>query len=128
VAAAAGLLDVYPGTIWLWLRRGVLTGRQLGKGTPWHIVLPEREITRLRARLAHPTNQAFEETGTMTGSVTPPRLARYLIDFCITRRSSASRAGVGEFMIASGDVRSHPRRIRRMELNELAADLLPPHA
>jgi hypothetical protein len=26
VAAGAELLDVYPGTIWLWLRRGVLSG------------------------------------------------------------------------------------------------------
>jgi DNA invertase Pin-like site-specific DNA recombinase len=53
VAAAAELLDVYPGTIWLWLRRGVLSGHQLGKGTPWHIDLSEPELTRLRARLAH---------------------------------------------------------------------------
>jgi hypothetical protein len=52
VAAAAELLDVYPGTIWLWLRRGVLNGWQLGKGTPWHTRLPELEIVRLRARLA----------------------------------------------------------------------------
>jgi hypothetical protein len=53
VAAAAELLNVYPGTIWLWLRRGVLTGRQLGKGTPWHIELPQSEINRLRDRLAN---------------------------------------------------------------------------
>ena len=52
VAAAAELLNVYPGTIWLWLRRGVLTGHQLAKGIPWHIELPEEEISRLRARLA----------------------------------------------------------------------------
>jgi hypothetical protein len=52
VAAAAQILDVYPGTIWLWLRRGILTGWQLGKGTPWHIHLPENELARLRARLA----------------------------------------------------------------------------
>ena len=53
VAAAAELLNVYPGTIWLWLRRGVLTGRQLGKGTPWHIELPQSDIARLRDRLAN---------------------------------------------------------------------------
>jgi hypothetical protein len=52
VAATAELLNVYPGTIWLWLRRGVLTGWQLGKGTPWHVSLPEPEIGRIRARLA----------------------------------------------------------------------------
>ena len=52
VAAAAELLDVYPGTIWLWLRRGLLMGHQLGKGTPWHIALWDDEIARVRARLA----------------------------------------------------------------------------
>jgi len=55
--------------------------------------------------------------------------ARALLDdFCITRRSSASRSGVGEFMIASGGVRPHPMLIRRRMLNELAANLLQPHA
>lgn len=52
VAAAAELLNVYPGTIWLWLRRGVLKGHQLAKGIPWHIELPDEELHRLRARLA----------------------------------------------------------------------------
>jgi hypothetical protein len=52
VAAAAELLNVYPGTIWLWLRCGVLTGHQLAKGILWHIELPDEEISRLRARLA----------------------------------------------------------------------------
>jgi hypothetical protein len=64
----------------------------------------------------------------MTGLVTPPPRARYSTDFCITRRSSASRAGVGECMIASGGVPPHPMLIRRMVLNELVADLLQPHA
>lgn len=52
VAAAAEMLDVYPGTIWHWLRRGVLSGRQLGPGTPWHIQLTDTDLNRLRARLA----------------------------------------------------------------------------
>ena len=52
VAAAAELLGVYPGTIWLWLRKGVLNGCQLGNGTPWHISLREDEIFRIRTRLA----------------------------------------------------------------------------
>lgn len=51
VATAAQRLGVYPGTIWHWLRQGVLQGWQLGKGTPWHIRLPDAEIARLRARL-----------------------------------------------------------------------------
>ncbi len=60
VAAPAELLNVYPGTIWLWLRRGVLTGRQLGKGAPRHIDLPEREIVRVRARLARTNEQSLQ--------------------------------------------------------------------
>ena len=62
----------------------------------------------------------------MTGLVTRPRRALSSIAFCITLRSSASRAGVGECMIASGDVRPHPMLTRRMVLNEPAADLLQP--
>jgi len=60
----------------------------------------------------------------MTGLVTRPPLAPYSTDFCITRRSSGSRVGVGEFMIASGDGRPHPMLIRRTVLNELVADVL----
>src|SRR5437870_5769928 len=52
VAAAAELLDVFPGTIRRWLRQGVLGGWQAGEGTPWHVSLPEPEVARLRARLA----------------------------------------------------------------------------
>lgn len=51
VAAAAALLDVYPGTIWHWLRQGVLTGYQLGTGTPWHINLGPRDLAHVHARL-----------------------------------------------------------------------------
>jgi hypothetical protein len=52
VAAAAELLRVYPGTISHWLRDGVLTGHQLGKGTPWHIKLEPTELARIQTRLA----------------------------------------------------------------------------
>ncbi|MHB8576862.1 MAG: recombinase family protein [Dehalococcoidia bacterium] len=52
VQSAATLLGVYPGTIFQWLRHGVLTGQQLGKGLPWQIALPDALLDALRARLA----------------------------------------------------------------------------
>jgi hypothetical protein len=63
VAAAAELLDVFPGTIWLWLRQGVLNGWQVGEGTPWHISLPEPEVDRLRARLTRTRSPNMKRSG-----------------------------------------------------------------
>jgi hypothetical protein len=63
VAAAAELLDVFPGTISLWLRQGVLSGWQVGAGTPWHISLPEPEVDRLRARLRRTRSQHMKRSG-----------------------------------------------------------------
>jgi hypothetical protein len=51
VQSAAAVLGVYPGTIFQWLRHGVLTGQQLGKGLPWQIALPDERIADLQARL-----------------------------------------------------------------------------
>jgi DNA invertase Pin-like site-specific DNA recombinase len=51
VTGAAELLDVFPGTILKWLRRGVLNGRQTGDKGVWHVSLTEPEVTRIRARL-----------------------------------------------------------------------------
>jgi hypothetical protein len=42
---------VYPGTIFQWLRRGVLKGQQLGQGLPWKIPLSDDRIVELRARV-----------------------------------------------------------------------------
>jgi hypothetical protein len=56
--------------------------------------LPGRalEITRLRARLARTTYQAFEETGTMSGLVTSRLRPRSSVASCITAWSSCSSA------------------------------------
>jgi DNA invertase Pin-like site-specific DNA recombinase/uncharacterized protein YndB with AHSA1/START domain len=49
VDGAAAAIGVFPGTIYQWLRRGRLTGRQLTKGTPWQIFLTEAQIGELQA-------------------------------------------------------------------------------
>ncbi len=51
ITGAAACLGVYPGTIYQWLRRGLLTGRQLGKGLPWQIDLPDERRQALQQRL-----------------------------------------------------------------------------
>lgn len=51
IQSAAAVLGVYPGTVFQWLRRGVLTGQQIGKGLPWKIPLTDDRIAQLRARL-----------------------------------------------------------------------------
>jgi DNA invertase Pin-like site-specific DNA recombinase len=63
VVGAAELLDVFPGTISLWLRQGVLSGSQMGAGTPWHISLPEPEVDRLRARLRRTRSPHMKRSG-----------------------------------------------------------------
>jgi hypothetical protein len=63
VAAAAELLNVFPGTISLWLRQGVLSGWQVGASTPWHISLPEPEVDRLRARLTRTRSPHMKRSG-----------------------------------------------------------------
>lgn len=49
VQSAAAVVGVYPGTVFQWLRRGVLTGHQIGKGLPWKIPLTDERIAELRA-------------------------------------------------------------------------------
>ena len=53
VTGAAELLDVIPGTILKWLRRGVLHGWQAGDKKLWHLNLPDPELARIQARLEH---------------------------------------------------------------------------
>ena len=53
VTGAAELLDVIPGTILKWLRRGVLHGWQAGDKKLWHVNLPDPELARIQARLEH---------------------------------------------------------------------------
>ena len=54
---------VIPGTIWRWVRNGLVSGWQVGEGTPWHISLPESEVARLRARLARTRTQRMKRSG-----------------------------------------------------------------
>ena len=63
LVGAAELLDVFPGTIWRWLRQGVLSGWQLGEGTPWHVNLPESEVDRLCARLTRTRSPRMKRSG-----------------------------------------------------------------
>ena len=51
VEGLAALLDVFPGTVYQWLRKGRIPGHQLGKGTPWKIYLSQEEIDTLRQQI-----------------------------------------------------------------------------
>jgi hypothetical protein len=51
IQGAAAALDVTPQTIFKYLKRGLLIGRQLTKGQPWQIELPDHQILHLRDRL-----------------------------------------------------------------------------
>jgi hypothetical protein len=51
IQGAAAALDVTPQTIFKYLKRGLLFGRQLTKGQPWQIELPDHKILHLRDRL-----------------------------------------------------------------------------
>jgi hypothetical protein len=51
VQGAAAALGVTPQTVFKWLRRGRLTGRQLAKGQPWQITLPDGQIAPLAAQV-----------------------------------------------------------------------------
>lgn len=51
VEGLAALLDVFPGTVYQWLRKGRISGRQLGKGTPWKLYLSQDDIDTLRQQI-----------------------------------------------------------------------------
>ncbi len=51
VQGAAVALGVTPQTVFKWLRKGRLDGRQLTKGQPWQITLPGEQITPLAAQV-----------------------------------------------------------------------------
>jgi len=51
VQGAADALGITPQTIFKWLRRERLTGKQLAKGMPWQIELSPRQIEALRGRV-----------------------------------------------------------------------------
>ncbi|MGH7042389.1 MAG: recombinase family protein [Acetobacteraceae bacterium] len=60
VQGAAAILGITPQTIFDWLRKGWLTGKQLAKGMPWQISLPPEQATGLKARIRHTTRSNRE--------------------------------------------------------------------
>ena len=65
VQGAAAALSVSAQTIFKWLQKGRLSGRQLAKGMPWQITLSNPQITELRIQRTH---KSIEERGIMTSS------------------------------------------------------------
>jgi DNA invertase Pin-like site-specific DNA recombinase len=53
VQGAAAALGITAQTVFDYLDRGLLSGRQLAKGQPWQIDLSDEQINRLRARVRH---------------------------------------------------------------------------
>ena len=51
VQGAAEALGVTAQTVFKWMRKGRLTGRQLTKGQPWQIILPDERIPSLAAQV-----------------------------------------------------------------------------
>ena len=47
VQGAAAALGITPQTVFKWLRKGRLQGRQLAKGQPWQVTLPADQISAL---------------------------------------------------------------------------------
>ena len=60
VQGAAAALGVTSQTVFKWLRRGRLTGRQLAKGQPWQIKLPDGQIAPLAAQVRRTRRSAKE--------------------------------------------------------------------
>jgi hypothetical protein len=60
VQGAAAALSVSTQTVFKWLQRGRLLGRQLAKGMPWQITLSSPQIAELRTQVRH-TNQSKKE-------------------------------------------------------------------
>jgi len=60
VKGTSAALGVEPQTVFKWLASGRLKGRQLVKGQPWQIALPEGDIISLRARVRHTSRSKME--------------------------------------------------------------------
>lgn len=60
VQGAAAIIGITPQTIFDWLRKGWLTGKQLAKGMPWQISLSPEQAVELRARARHTTRSNRE--------------------------------------------------------------------
>jgi DNA invertase Pin-like site-specific DNA recombinase len=60
VQGAAAALSISAQTVFKWLQKGRLSGRQLAKGMPWQITLSNPQIAELRTQIRR-TNQSKEE-------------------------------------------------------------------
>lgn len=62
VQGAAEILGVTSQTIFDWLRKGWLSGRQLAKGMPWQISLPPEQAAELKTRVRRTSRSQREES------------------------------------------------------------------
>ena len=62
VQGAAEILGITSQTIFDWLRKGWLTGRQLSKGMPWQIYLSPEQAVELKTRARHTSRSKREES------------------------------------------------------------------
>ncbi len=60
VQGAAAVLGITPQTVFDWLRKGRLGGRQLAEGQPWQIPLSKKEITALKAQVRRTSRSKLE--------------------------------------------------------------------
>ena len=60
VQGAAVALGVTAQTVFKWMRKGLLTGRQITKGQPWQITLLDEQITTLAAQVRR-TSQSVKK-------------------------------------------------------------------
>ncbi len=60
VQGAAAALGITAQSVFDWLHKGWLSGRQLAKGLPWQIPLSDQQIVDLRKRVKHTTRSEKE--------------------------------------------------------------------
>jgi len=60
VQGIAAVIGITSQTVFDWLRKGLLTGKQLAKGMPWQISLSPEQAVALKARARHTTRFARE--------------------------------------------------------------------
>src|SRR3954469_25666420 len=59
VQGTASVLGITPQTVFHWLHKGRLTGRQLSKGQPWQISLSDTQIALLKTQVRRTTHQEW---------------------------------------------------------------------
>ena len=60
VQGACDILGITPQTIFDWIKKGWLSGKQLAKGMPWQIFLTDEQAAELKARARHTTRSKRE--------------------------------------------------------------------